>query len=171
MRDYPPSHYEKAFQSWLTDNHIQYICVDDSTKAAFDSSKVKSFDFLLYPRSGKVVIAEVKGRKFKGTSLCNLTGLDSWVTADDVEGLVKWQQVFGPDHMAVFIFAYKMGQIDVDFDGHALYQFQTNRYVFFAVKADDYRKFMRLRSPKWQTVVLPAGDFRRCSSPIEDLLL
>ena len=171
MRDLSAGDYEKAFESWLLDNRVQYVSVSDNTKAVFGSSKVKSFDFLLYPRNGRIIIAEVKGRLFKGTSLSKLAGLDCWVTADDIKGLTEWQQVFGPDHLACLVFAYKARMVDVDFDGRDPYQFQSNRYVFFAVKLDDYRKFMKLRSPKWQTVVLPAEHFRRCAIPIEDLLL
>ena len=61
--------------------------------------------------------------------------------------------------------------IDVDFDGKAVYDFDDNRYVFFAVKLDDYRLFMKVRSPKWQTVTLPADKFRRCAVEISKLLL
>jgi hypothetical protein len=147
-------------------------------------SKIKSFDFLLYPRnqqrrhqtvfpksdSPQVIIAEVKGRSFKGTTFAKLAGLECWVTAEDIDGLSRWQEVFGPGHNAIFVFAYKVENIDVDFDGRAVYDFDNNRYVFFAIKLDDYRKFMKRRSPKWQTVTLPADMFRKCAMQIDELL-
>ena len=170
MKDFSPNHYERAFENWLIDNRIQYIAVDAQKRAAFGLSKIKSFDFLLYPRNQQIIIAEVKGRAFKGTNLAKLTGLECWVTTEDIEGLAGWQQVFGPGHIAVFVFAYKIENIDVDFDGRDVYDFAHNRYIFFCVKLDDYSKFMKRRSPKWQTVTLPADKFRQCAVQMQKLL-
>ena len=170
MKDFAPNHYERAFENWLIDNRIQYIAVDDQKRAAFGRSKIKSFDFLLYPRNQQIIIAEVKGRKFKGTSFAKLTGFECWVTTEDIAGLAKWQEVFGTAHLAVFVFAYRIENIDVDFDGRDTYEFDANRYVFFAVKLDDYRRFMKRRSPKWQTVTLPADKFRKCAIQMQSLL-
>ena len=155
----------------MLDNRIQYVIADEHKTAALARRKIKSFDFLLYPRSGQIIIAEVKGRRFKGTNLAKLAGFECWVTADDVDGLVKWQQVFGPGHQAVFVFAYKIENIDVDFDGRDIFDFDANRYIFFCVKLDDYRRLMKPRSPKWQTVTLPADKFRDCAVHISEFLL
>jgi len=171
MKNFHLNHYERAFGNWLIDNHIQYIAVDEQKRAAFGRSKIKSFDYLLYPHNQQIIVAEVKGRKFKGTSFAKLAGFECWVTADDVDGLARWQQVFGPDHTAVFVFAYRIENIDVDFDGREVYDFVQDRYVFFAVKLDDYRRFMKRRSPKWQTVTLPADKFRRYAVQMQNLLL
>ncbi|MHC4912408.1 MAG: HYExAFE family protein [Planctomycetota bacterium] len=170
MKDFSLDHYERAFENWLIDNHIQYVLVDEQKRAAFGRSKLKSFDFLLYPSNQQVVIAEVKGRLFKGTSFEKLTGFECWVTTEDIEGLTAWQDVFGPGHLAVFVFAYKMENIDIDFDGRDVYDFRSDRYVFFAVKLGDYRKFMKRRSPKWSTVTLPADKFRECAVQMQNLL-
>lgn len=170
MKNFPPNHYERAFENWLIGNRIQYIAVDDQKRAAFGRSKIKSFDFLLYPRNQQIIIAEVKGRKFKGTSFAKLTGFECWVTTEDIAGLAKWQEVFGTAHLAVFVFTYRIENIDVDFDGRDTYEFDANRYVFFAVKLDDYRRFMKRRSPKWQTVTLPADKFRKCAIQMQSLL-
>ena len=171
MREFSPNHYERAFENWLIDNRIQYIVVDEHKRAAFARRKIKSFDFLVYPHNGQVIIAEIKGRKFEGTSLAKLAGFECWVTIEDVEGLSRWQQVFGPCHQALFIFAYKLENIDVDFDGRDVFDFDANRYVFFCIKLDDYSAFMKRRSPKWQTVTLPADKFRKCVVPISEFLL
>jgi len=171
MKNYHLNHYERAFGNWLIDNRVQYIAVDEQKRAAFDRSKIKSFDYLLYPRRGRIIVAEIKGRKFSGTSFEKLTGFECWVTADDVDGLARWQQIFGPTHTVVFVFAYRIENVDVDFDGRAVYDFNSDRYVFFTVKLDDYRRFMKLRSPKWRTVTLSAENFRRCAVQIEQLLL
>ena len=171
MKNFHLNHYERAFGNWLIDNHIQYIAVDEQKRAAFGRSKIKSFDYLLYPRNQQIIVAEVKGRKFKGTSFAKLAGFECWVTADDVDGLARWQQVFGRDHTAVFVFAYRIENIDVDFDGRDVYDFVQDRYIFFAVRLDDYRRFMKRRSPKWQTVTLPADKFRQSAVQMQNLLL
>jgi len=171
MKDFRPNHYERAFANFLTDNHIQYVAVDEQKRAALGKSNIKSFDYLLYPHNQQVIIAEIKGRRFKGTSFAKLAGFECWVTADDVEGLANWQQIFGQGHIAVFVFAYCMKNIDVDFNGRQIYEFDGNKYIFFAVRLDDYRKAMVLRSPKWQTVTLPADKFRQCAVQLQNLLL
>jgi hypothetical protein len=170
MKDFPRNHYEAAFENWLIDNHIRYIAIDEHKKAAFADCKIKSFDFLLYPRSEQIIIAEVKGRKFKGHSLAQLTGLECWVTTEDVDGLTQWQKIFGKNHQAIFVFAYKVESIDVDFDGREVFDFNASRFFFFSIKLDDYSRFMVRRSPKWQTVTLPADKFRQCIMQIHTLL-
>jgi hypothetical protein len=171
MKDISDNHYERAFKNWLIDNHIKYVAFDEHKRMTLGQTDIKSFDFLLYLPGDRIVIAEVKGRTFKGTSLANLTHLECWVTTEDVDGLTKWQEVFGADHQAVFIFAYKMANIDVDFDGREIFDFDANRYLFLCVRLDDYRRFMKRRSPKWQTVTLPADKFRQCAVPLGELLL
>lgn len=170
MKETFPNHYERAFENWLTDNCIEYVAVDEHKRATFGHTDIKSFDFLLYPPGGQIIIAEVKGRTFRGTSLANLVGLECWVTAGDVDGLTKWQQIFGEGHRAVFVFAYRIENIDVDFNGRDVFDFDSNRYLFFCVKLDDYRRYMKRRSPKWQTVTLPADKFRRCAVQLSEFL-
>ncbi|MHC4603435.1 MAG: HYExAFE family protein, partial [Planctomycetota bacterium] len=106
MKDFSPNHYERAFENWLIDNHIQYIGIDEHKRTAFGRLKIKSFDFLLYPGNQQIIIAEVKGRAFKGASFAKLTGFECWVTTEDVDGLTRWREVFGPGHQAIFVFAY-----------------------------------------------------------------
>jgi hypothetical protein len=170
-KDFSPNHYERAFENWLIDNQIKYTSIDEHKQAAFTDCKIKSFDFLVYPPAKPIIIAEVKGRKFTGTSLEKMTGFECWVTAEDIDGLAKWQEILGPAYQAVFIFAYLIENIDVDFNGVEVFDFNADRYVFFTVKLDDYRSFMKRRSPKWQTVTLPADKFRRCAAQITELLL
>jgi len=171
MKDFLRNHYEWAFENWLIDNNIQHIVIDERKRAALGRAKLKSFDFLLYPPNGQIIIAEAKGRAFKGTSFAGLAGFECWVTADDITGLANWQQVFGASHTAVFVFAYKIENIDVDFDGREVFDYNANRYVFFVVRLDDYRSFMKRRSPKWQTVTLPADKFRQFAVQMQNLLL
>jgi len=170
MKDHSPNHYERAFENWLLDNRIRYAAADEHSTASVSRRQAKSPDFLLYPSDERTVIAEVKGRKYRGTNLAKLTGFECWVTVEDIDGLTSWRKVLGPGHEAAFIFAYRIENVDVDFDGRDVFEFSRSRYVFFCIALDDYRLYMKRRSPKWQTVTLPAADFRRCAVEIADFL-
>ena len=171
MTDFSPNHYERAFENWLLDNRIPYVRADEHKRAPFGRSDIKSFDFLVEASGGRMIIAEVKGRTFTGASLEKMTGFDCWVTTEDVEDLGKWEEILGDSHQAVFVFAYRIENIDVDFDGMDVLDFDESRYIFFCVKLDDYRRFMKRRSPRWQTVTLPAEKFRECAVHISTFLL
>ena len=163
MKNFHLNHYERAFGNWLSDNRVQYIAVDEQKRAAMGRQKIKSFDYLLYPRGQGIIVAEVKGRKFRGDSFSGMRGFDCWVTTDDIDGLTMWQGVFGGSHTAAFVFAYEIDKIEVDYDGRDVYEFEGKRYVFFCVKLEDYRRLMKIRSPKWRTVTLAAESFRQCA--------
>jgi hypothetical protein len=172
------NNYEKAFESWLIENRVQYVSVDQQKRQALARDKVKSFDFLLYRADGPPVITEVKGRKFKGKSLKGLKGLECWVTMEDVRGLIRWQQLFNSTKErtenqsgweTAFIFAYEFENVDVETDGAEVYEFYKNCYAFYAVKLENYQKYMTVRSPKWQTVTLPAAKFRQFAVPVRKL--
>ena len=165
------NHYERAFENWLIDNGVKYAVVDEGKRAILGKSDIKSFDFLLYPSDEQIIIVELKGRKFKGTNLSKLAGFECWVTTEDVDGLTMWQQAFGQNYRAIFVFAYKIENIDVDFDGKEVFEYDQNRYLFLGISLEDYRRFMVRRSPKWQTVTLPADKFRDCAVQISEILL
>ena len=170
MKQQRPNHYERAFRNWLIDSNIKHIAVDEQKRAVFKNSKIKNFDYLIYPPREQIIAAEVKGRKFKGKSFAKLAGFECWVTTDDIAGLEYWQQVLGPTHRPAFIFAYKIENIDVDYDGRDVYDFKRNKYIFFCIKLDDYCKYMKMRSPRWKTVTLPADKFRQCAIQMQRLL-
>jgi len=170
MREDSVNHYERAFENWLIDSQVDYVRADEHKRIGAAGQSVKNFDFLIYTRSGRRIIAEVKGRTFRGTSLVGLKGLECWVTRDDVAGLLIWQEVLGENHEAVFVFAYRLAQIDVDLDGREAFCFGADRYVFFSVRVADYARAMKRRSPKWQTVTLPAKAFRQYARELASLL-
>ncbi|MHC5074617.1 MAG: HYExAFE family protein [Planctomycetota bacterium] len=171
MESTPANHYERAFENWLKDNRIQYLTIDENKRAAFSHTKIKSFDFLICPPNQKIIIAEVKGRTFKGTTFENLKGFECWVTMDDVEGLSCWQQIYGSDYQAVFVFVYCIENVDIDFDGRQVFESDDYKYMFFALKLDEYQANMKLRSPKWRTVTLPAEKFRKYAIQMQELLV
>ena len=170
MRQDASNHYERAFENWLIDRGVKFVRAEDHRRLGPAGATVKSFDFLLRADNGKYVAAEVKGRTFRGTSLVGLKGLDCWVTLDDVEGLLLWQRALGENYVTVFIFAYRIVHVDVDLDGREVFCVGHDRYVFLAVRAEDYHRYMKRRSPRWRTVTLPAAEFRRYVVDPMDLL-
>lgn len=158
------NHYEQAFASWLSDNKLRFIAIDQHKRATFAKAKIKSFDFIIsLPKQQTTMLAEVKGRIFKGTSLEKRANLQCWVTMEDIKGLHKWRDVFGKDYSASIIFVYQIQNPDVDNDGNEIYEFAGRRYFFFLVSLEDYTRHMTLRSTKWQTVSMPANKFKQCA--------
>ena len=84
MRNKGINHYEKAFGNWLIDNRVHCIAVDEAKRLAMGAGSIKSFDFLLYPPGQNIIVAEVKGRKFKGTSLAGLSGAVAFAVGPNV---------------------------------------------------------------------------------------
>jgi hypothetical protein len=171
MRDFSPNHYERAFENWLIDHHIPYVHSEEHHRPGTSGGSVKNFDFLLRLESGRRIMVEVKGRTFAGTTLAGLSGLECWVTRDDVASLRMWRRALGEDHEAAFVFAYRVVQPDVDFDGQEPLLFGPDRYVFFCIRVEDYGCHMRLRSRKWGTVSLTTEDFRRFAQGLGTFLL
>jgi hypothetical protein len=167
------NHYERAFESWLRDNGIRYISIDQQKRASFARTRVKSFDMLVYPpgEPGQALVTEVKGKRFNGTSLVGLSGMQNWVTMEDIRGLKTWEEALGQEHKGVFVFVYELVMVDVEMDGREAYEFEGRRYVFFCVMLEDYLSWMTVRSPRWRTLFLPARGFRNCCIDASEMLL
>jgi len=170
MRDAAGNHYEKAFESWLKDNGIQYLAIDQQKRAAFSRSKIKSFDFLFYTQDSKAYIAEIKGRRFTSKAFTAFGSLPNWVTVEDVRGIENWVEIFGKKYQGLFIFVYNLENIDVDADGREIFECRDKRYVFIAVTLEDYKKGQTVRSKKWKTVHLSAEYFKNHSIRLNELI-
>ena len=170
MQEFSPNYYERAFENWLIDRRISYVRAEEHKRPGLPPQSVKNFDFLLYPQPDRKLIVEVKGRTFLGATLVGLKGFECWVTADDIESLRTWRQALGPDHEAILVFAYRVAQMDVDFNGHSPFDYERESYLFFCIRLDDYCRHMRRRSPKWRTMTLPADKFRQHATDLSALL-
>ena len=51
-----------------------------------------------------------------------------------------------------------------------LFRFRDRAYAFYLVWVSEYLHSMRQRSRKWETVSLPAADYRRLRRPLDQLL-
>lgn len=177
-------HYERAFETFVRSRRIPCISVDDVRKALLpgargfttadggtDSQSVagdalKSFDFVVYAESVNLLV-DVKGRRAGSPS--RLTGrarLESWATIEDVRSLRVWERLFGSGFRAALVFVYLCQDQPPD----GLYQevvvCQDRWYALRGILLDDYQAAMKVRSPRWGTVDLPANVFERLSHPL-----
>ena len=159
-------HYEAAFEAYLRHRGIPYVAVDEAKRALFATAKLKSFDFVVYSKTGPNLLVDVKGRSCRNRA--GRTGFETWSTERDVTDLTQWAQVFGDGFKAVLIFAYWVDPPLVP--DPATFEFRDRWYLLMGVDLDEYRNHMRRRSPKWATVALPADAFRQLARPIDGWL-
>lgn len=159
-------HYEAAFEDFLRSRQAQYVAVSETHRALFAGVKVKSFDFLVAGRGGGTLIVDIKGRRAPGDGSA---GLQNWVTRDDVDGLQRWEEVFGTGFAALLLFAYWLSEPPAE-PGPEVHVYEGACYRFLGVRLADYAAGMRERSPKWGTVNVPSGFFREISRPASEFL-
>lgn len=153
-------HYEAAFEDYLRRRGIPYIAVDEAKRAMFAGSTVKSFDFLAYRPEGPNWLIDIKGRKFPYDTDGNRRYWENWVTQEDLADLLEWEQVFGDGFKAMLVFAYWMRLADPEWTLGDLHSFRGQLYAFLAIPVTSYKQQCVLRSPSWNTVFMPAGQFR-----------
>ena len=173
-------HYEQAFEHYLRANRVPYVAVDEAKKALLPATAkkkaaqsvdavaaLKSFDFVVYAPHGNLLV-DVKGRMFGSPKSDNLNSnrrYESWVTQDDVDSLTRWQELFGRDFTAVFVFAYCLRQQPPDALFDELFAFGERWYALRETMLAEYVREMKQRSRKWQTVHVPGEAFSRISRP------
>ena len=97
--------YEAAFEAFLREKGIPCVAVDEAKKALFANAKLKSFDFVVYSKSGPNLLIDVKGRQMRSAaSGATRRSFESWTTEQDVADLMQWEQVFGEGYKAVLTF-------------------------------------------------------------------
>ncbi len=157
-------HYEAAFEGYLREKGIPYVAVDEAKKALFANARLKSFDFVVYSKSGPNLLVDIKGRQMRGER----GSYQTWATEQDVADLLQWQEVFGEGFKAVLMFVYWIDAPLVPEPG--MFQFRERWYQVFGVELSEYQEHMRRRSAKWETVALPQADFRSLARPIDSWL-
>jgi hypothetical protein len=113
---------------------------------------------------------DVKGRKFPYVTRGQKRYWENWVERDDLRDLEKWEEVFGRDFQAMFVFAYLLGDPSEAAKYTDVHLFRQQFYAFVAVPAELYSRHARLRSPAWQTVTMPVRLFRELLAPISSHL-
>ena len=164
------NHYERAVVDFLQSQSVPYLRVDEAKRSAFGEIRLKSFDLVLYPESEGNILVDVKGRKWPYLSRSGKRYWENWVTADDLEGLRKWEEVFGPGFRAAFVFCYWLTEPETLPVESGVHIFDGEKYGFLLVWLSDYADNMRVRSPRWRTVSMGTKRFRELAAPLEDVL-
>ena len=149
------------------------MAVDETRRALLGDSPVKSLDFLVFGRDGARLVIDVKGRRFPaGPPKRPRRVWESWSFQEDVDGLERWSGLAGPGFRGLLVFAYHLHpSVDLSDDTPDLHVCRGRRYLFRAVDVDDYRRHMRVRSPRWRTVCLSRDNFRAVVRPLRDFTL
>ena len=94
----------------------------------------------------------------------------NWSTRDDLLSLAQWERQFGPSFCGLFVFAYNILGDRAPLPYEQLFEFRNKLYAFVAVRLTDYAGHARPISAKWDTLAMPAADFRRLARPLDELL-
>jgi len=167
-------HYEAAFEDYLRSKALPYVAVDEARRALFAGASIKSFDFLVYSETGPNLLVDVKGRKFPDSTPARKgrpgRAWENWVTRQDIEGLVEWENVFGQDFRAVFVFAYWLQGPPQRAPFEDVHVYREKHYAFVAISLAEYVTAARPRSAKWQTVTMPTAEFARRAKDVATML-
>ncbi len=163
-------HYEAAFEELLRASKIPYVAVDEAKRAIFAESSLKSFDFLVYPSNGHKLVVDVKGRKVGGQGKPGHSYRQNWVNRADIEGLSKWQDIFGSNYRVLLVFSYWLASDRSIMQCAKVFRFNNRIYCFLAIELSQYRANMRLRSTRWDTVALPAAVFRKLAIDFREMI-
>lgn len=159
------NHYDAAFEQRMRISRIPYVCVDETRRALLAEASLKSMDFIVYPPGRANLLIDVKGRRYPSGS--GRHRWENWVTEDDINCLLQWEHVFGGQFRAALVFAYQLSEERYFSEHETRFVFRGQTYAFYGVWADEYGDAMRRRSRSWETVCLPAAEFRRLRAPIE----
>lgn len=166
------NHYEAAFAGYLQWHRLCHIAVDETRRSFLGEQSIKSLDFVVYGQDGTGFLVDVKGRRYPGgTPERPRRVWESWSTREDVIGLKRWCEVFGPRYVGLLVFAYHVqpGCPDLPDDAD-LWTWHERRYVLRAVEVTEYARAMRVRSPRWDTVCLPVAAMHRLARPLYEFL-
>jgi hypothetical protein len=161
------NHYEAAFEAYLQWHRLCYVAVDETRRSGFGDTRLKNLDFIVHGPGGARLLVDVKGRRFPSGSPGHQRFVwECWSSHDDVNGLQRWIEIFGPGYQGLLVFAYQLlPEVTLLDETEDLWTWNGRRYLLRAVDVLDYRRHMRVRSPRWSTVSLPSAVFRDLVRP------
>jgi hypothetical protein len=164
------NHYEAAFEQYLRSRGIPYVAVDEAKRSVLsDGASIKSLDFIVSAPGPVTWLVDVKGRHFPSGDI-QKQYWKNWSTRDDLVSLAQWERLFGATFCGLFVFAYEILGDRAPLGYEQLFEFRGKLYGFVAVRLCDYAGHARPISPKWDTLAMPTGDFRRLARPLDELL-
>lgn len=160
------NHYEAAFEGYLQWQRLCYVGVDETRRTFLGDRPVKNLDFIVLSEKARLLV-DVKGRRFPGGPPGKERHVwECWSTLEDVTGLTRWVNLFGPAYRGVLAFMYELQpSVTMPDDTDDLWSWRGNRYLLRGLDVADYRRHMRQRSPRWGTVGLPGAAFRELVQP------
>ena len=162
------NHYERAFAAMLRERGVTHVPVEEKRRSVIDGTPVKSLDFLVLANDGRWFVTDVKGRRFPGGPPGRPRRvLECWATLDDVDGLERWARRFGGGCEGLLVFPYLVDPVEADSCAWGdPCRHEGRDYRVLAVPVSEYRRHMRVRSPRWGTVDLPAAAYRSVVRPL-----
>jgi hypothetical protein len=176
------NHYEAAFEAYLRARTIPYVAVDETRRSLTISANsdvdgesqksLKSLDFIVSPlpangqRLGSWLV-DVKGRRFPTGS--SKQYWKNWSTADELRSLAHWESLFAGQFQSLLVFAYNVVGDQAPLPAEQLFEFRGGLYGFLGIRLDHYAGWSKVLSPKWQTVTIPAKQFRALARPCDEL--
>jgi hypothetical protein len=184
------NHYDAAFEGYLRCLGVPFVVVDEARRARLNQVSLKSMDFIVTAPGNRNLLVDVKGRQFP--SGCGPRPRprrqrtraghkwENWATKDDLDSLLRWQDVFGDGFRSMLVFAYDLldakaaddlaRDIGIGSEGGRAFAFRGRLYSFFGVWADEYKTAMHARSQSWETVSVPSRQYRDLRIPVAELL-
>lgn len=154
------NHYEAAFEELLREERVPYVAVDERRRSLVGDGSLKSVDFLVSPLNGESLIIDIKGRRFP-SGKTNKQYWRNWSTRDDLRSLASWAQYMGDGFKPLLVFAYEVVADRSPVPPSDLWLWGGRQYGFVAMPLADYWLAARTLSPRWETVSMPAAEFRQ----------
>jgi hypothetical protein len=161
------NHYDVAFEELLREMRRPYVAVDERRRALAQDASLKSFDFVVYSPRGQNMLVDVKGRRFAKSGNRLWT---NWASQEDIDSLLKWEQVFGGNFRSLLLFTYELEETRWWPKHQLVWEYRHRQYAFYGVWVDEYAAAMKTLCAKWDTVAVSAADFRRLRHEILELL-
>lgn len=161
------NHYESAFAAYLQGHRLCYVAVNETRRPLLGDAPVKSLDFIVFGDNGSRLVVDVKGRRFPaGRGDRRRRVWECWSTREDIDGLRRWVDLWGPPYQGLLVFAYHvLPSVELPAEAEDVWTWRGRRYLLRAVEVEEYRRSMRVRSPKWGTVTLPQAVYRELVRP------
>jgi hypothetical protein len=162
------NHYDAAFEEYLRHYRMPYVAVDETRRSLSEESSLKSPDYIVSPAAGDNWLVDIKGRRFPSGGEKQSHRWENWATQDDIDSMLRWQDVFGAGFRAMLVFAYDI--LDArwlwQFERRSRWRYREQSYAFYGVWVQDYEIRMSRRSRQWDTVSLRKRDYEEVRFPL-----
>src|SRR6516165_4796001 len=103
------NHYEAAFKAYLQWHGHCFVAVNEGDRPQLGDETLKNLDFIVHGEKGRRLLVDIKGRRYPtGAPGRQRRVWECWSTLDDVNGLERWAELFGPGARGLIVFAYEV---------------------------------------------------------------